>query len=113
MSDMNCGTCRACCEWSGQEDLAVKLTKVDLLNGNKGIATGHGTARMMMNDEGNCMQLGPDGCMNYNRRPEACKSFDCRVVLHQVLNDPKNVFARILAAAVTLEMMEALHAKEE
>ncbi len=84
MSELNCGECKACCEWKGEVGLRPSLTVAEaLVLEHELITEVQGTnpvQRVVLkaNEKGDCFYLGDEGCTNYLGRPEACRVFDCR-----------------------------------
>ncbi len=100
-----CGKCTSCCQWGGDKNLAVKLVEEDLRLGIKGWVHEDGSIRMFSNnDTGDCTYLDRDrGCTIHNRRPKACKEFDCRELLDMLMNMPNNHMTRVIASAAVNE----------
>ncbi len=84
MSELNCGECRACCEWKGEVGLRPSLTIDEaFLLEHEFITEVQGVnpvqvAVLKANEKGDCFYLGDEGCTNYVNRPIACRVFDCR-----------------------------------
>ena len=68
-----CGSCRACCH--------TKI--IDLIPADSGdgldVVTVAGVRQLRHAEDGACIHLGPQGCTVYDKRPIACRRFDCRV----------------------------------
>lgn len=79
-AEVPCGGCRACCQggenvilYPERDDLGSYLTEVKVYprTGRPSIVLRHAA-------NGDCVYLGPDGCTIRDRRPYACRVFDCR-----------------------------------
>jgi Fe-S-cluster containining protein len=78
-----CGTCTACCRSSmfiHIEPLETKTTRripASVLFAAPGRPEGH--LLMGYDENGRCPMLAVDKCSIYKDRPQACRSYDCRV----------------------------------
>lgn len=78
MSDVPCASCRVCCRHQlvilTPED-EPRITAYDFRE-----IVGAGIAIKVLNAraDGECVHLGPDGCLIYDQRPEVCRAYDCR-----------------------------------
>jgi hypothetical protein len=72
-STVNCRSCRACC---------VDFAETRLLPGDSGdgldFEIRDGTRFLRRKANGECVHLQDGGCSVYERRPSACRVFDCR-----------------------------------
>ena len=82
-ADVPCGRCTACCASSQFVHVAPDETDTlahipsELLVPAPGMPAGH--VVLGYDDRGRCPMLGDDGCSIYEHRPQACRTFDCRV----------------------------------
>ena len=82
-SDVPCGGCTACCRSSQfihvGPDEANTLAHIpgELLFPAPGLPDGH--VLMGYDDQGHCPMLIDDRCSIYAHRPQACRTYDCRV----------------------------------
>lgn len=79
-SDVPCNGCRACCI----DDLIFlhpeegdDVSKYETEEATHP-ATGQKTLVLKHKPNGECIYLGPSGCLNYENRPVICRTFDCR-----------------------------------
>lgn len=81
-ADVPCGTCTACCrasqfvEIGPDEHDATAHIPTELLFPAPG-RPGH--LVMGYDERGHCPMLRSDGCSIYAHRPQACRTYDCRV----------------------------------
>ena len=71
MSTLQCGRCTACC----------KRELVPLMPGDDmglDAVSFQGVQVLRHKENGDCIYLGKRGCKIYDRRPQVCRSFDCR-----------------------------------
>ena len=74
-----CNGCTQCCQWEGDESL-----KPD-------------PSLRMDKETGNCDMLIPGkGCMAHTAAPMACKNFDCRKLVAEVMEREGAVYLKIL-----------------
>ena len=80
---MPCGTCRGCCRSSmfihirPEETRTIRRIPRALLFPAPGLPEGHMV--MGYSDEGKCPMLIDGECSIYEDRPQACRSYDCRL----------------------------------
>ena len=75
---INCDGCTQCCQWGHDASLIPD------------------PSLKMDTQTGNCAYLGQKGCMIYATRPQACRDFDCRNLVDQVLQSPGYSYLKIL-----------------
>ncbi len=69
-----CGSCKACCYHPNVEIIANDDTsRLDTEIRDDGVRY------LKRKPDGSCVHLGPSGCEVYERRPAACRTFDCRL----------------------------------
>ena len=82
-SDVGCGTCSACCTSSQfvhidpTETNALAVIPPELLFPAPGMAAGH--LLLGYDERGHCPMLVGGRCSIYVNRPQACRTYDCRV----------------------------------
>lgn len=84
MKPIKCGKCTTCCQWGNDTAIRPKLTPSEqmLLKG-EAIQVVNGTqvnleTVLAAKANGDCVYLMNGGCSIYERRPEQCRTFDCR-----------------------------------
>jgi len=84
MSELICGKCILCCQWSGEKAIRPELIGGEgLLLKSELITKIVGTQVKLVkvlaaNEVGHCIYLGDKGCTVYEERPQVCRAFDCR-----------------------------------
>ena len=82
-ADVPCDGCTACCASSQFVHVAPDETETlahiprELLFPAPGMPAGH--VLLGYDEEGRCPMLHADGCSIYAHRPQACRTYDCRV----------------------------------
>ena len=82
-ADVPCGGCTACCASSQFVHVAPDETDTlahipgELLVPAPGMPEGH--VVLGYDEQGRCPMLRDDGCSIYEHRPQACRTYDCRV----------------------------------
>ncbi len=82
-ADVPCGTCNACCRTShfvhvrAEERRTLRLIPRELLFPAPGLPPG--TMVMGYDETGCCPMLVCSRCTIYDRRPIACRTYDCRI----------------------------------
>lgn len=81
--DVPCGSCSACCRSSqfilvtDSDTAARSVIPVELLFAAPGLPAGNHV--MGYDARGHCPMFGESGCSIYEQRPQACRSYDCRI----------------------------------
>lgn len=70
-----CNGCRSCC-WHSNVDV---YPESDRLDGLQVEPAEDGGLRLAHKADGSCVYLGEHGCTIRERRPNACRKFDCRI----------------------------------
>lgn len=70
---VNCGGCTACCY---MDDLQLSQAE-----GDSGTYLMDNEGRLLKKADGGCVYLVDGGCGIYDRRPEVCRGFDCRIAM--------------------------------
>jgi Fe-S-cluster containining protein len=82
-SDVPCGPCSACCRSSqfilvADTDVAARsVIPAELLFAAPGLPAGNHV--MGYDTQGHCPMFGEAGCSIYDSRPQACRTYDCRI----------------------------------
>ena len=82
-SDVPCGSCNACCRSSqfilvADTDVAARsVIPAELLFAAPGMPEGNHV--MGYDSAGNCPMFRDNGCSIYAKRPQACRTYDCRI----------------------------------
>lgn len=100
-----CGECNACCRSPNMKvglthDEAMQLPSVEYLNGGWSLKK---------NEDGSCSLLIEGRCSIYDRRPKACRVYDCRlrnVIGVMPANDPIMKDAYLQWSAPRFETVE-------
>lgn len=71
-----CGTCSACC--SHYQSITIHEDEMDADWILSDTPDEEGRPRLKTNEDGACVYLGEHGCSIYDRRPSACRTYDCR-----------------------------------
>lgn len=80
MKPIECGSCRACC-LRDVVKLHPKLDDLDTFDWHYEQApSGEVFAVVDRRADGACVYLGDAGCTIHERKPVACRMFDCRVL---------------------------------
>jgi len=77
-ADVPCGTCTACCR---NAKMLVPLTRAEEEHYPEAILGDDGRRYIPRNPDGSCTKLVDGKCTIYARRPETCRSYDCRWLL--------------------------------
>ncbi len=82
-SDVPCGSCTACCRSSqfilvAETDIAARaVIPPELLFAAPGLPSGNHV--MGFDANGHCPMFRESGCSIYASRPQACRTYDCRI----------------------------------
>jgi Fe-S-cluster containining protein len=87
ISDVPCGTCTFCCQI-----LAPYLTREEISSGIYPLSigklkNGDPVITLFKNSHGGCGMFINGKCSIYEKRPLACRQFDCRKGHHEKTND--------------------------
>lgn len=69
-----CNGCTACCRGPGRKHLRVKRVE----ERNFATVAINGYRHLRQSIDGTCEHVTERGCAIYDRRPAACREFDCR-----------------------------------
>ncbi len=82
-SNVACGSCSACCRSSqfilvtDADKAARSVIPAELLFAAPGLPEGNHV--MGYDAHGHCPMFGESGCSIYEQRPQACRTYDCRI----------------------------------
>jgi len=76
LPSLKCGGCVLCCQHTD-----IWLQRGETQRYDRTLETGHWRLRRLPN--GDCVYLDRvSGCTIYDRRPQVCRDFDCRIAAH-------------------------------
>lgn len=89
MKPLVCGTCTACCRWSGNADV-LRPSLLESEAGKYKSALVDGVLRLEATQAGDCVYLGHRGCTIHPTRPQFCREFDCRQAYDAVIKSSQD-----------------------
>jgi Fe-S-cluster containining protein len=96
-----CGSCQACCrrEWIILDPAAGDVIELYETEDVVDARTGKDAKALAHKTNGDCLYLGAAGCTIHSRRPQVCRSFDCRVHYLNMMKKPRREREQALRGA--------------
>lgn len=96
MTPIKCNGCTQCCRnWDSTWLLPSKGDKLEdyqIEIASMPEKPGYVGPRLAHKPNGDCIYVGENGCAIYDKRPSACRSFDCRKWFKSTTDQQKRVF---------------------
>lgn len=93
-----------CCKWGGNPNLAVRL-ELDEVNQYSHFALKAGEDYRLKMHMGRCIYLKHGKCSIYERRPKACREYDCTVEAKRIINQSRDPIMGVIVMGITQTVM--------